>query len=191
MFAFTVTALDLEEDMKTRNREVTTMRLARILQGIITGMLVLVILVLLFVFFIPQCLGYQPYSIQTGSMTPKYPVGSMIYVKAADFEEFQVGDVVTYRTNATTGWIVTHRITQIDKNSQSFTTQGDANNTEDGSVQFGLVVGKASGFSIPQLGRMVTQYQSGNGKTVTIIIIVALMGLSFLIDFKMKQEEEE
>lgn len=167
------------------------MKVIKLIQNCITGILILIIVLLLVIFFIPQCLGYQPYNIQTGSMTPKYPVGSMIYVKSVPFEEISVGDVITYRTAVDSGWVVTHRVTEIDTVTQTIVTQGDANNTEDGIVNYTNVIGKSTDFCIPVLGRVVTEYQSGNGKVITIASIIFLMGVSFLLDVVRKQDEQE
>lgn len=167
------------------------MKAIKVLQNCITGVLILIIVLLAVIFFIPQCLGYQPYNIQTGSMTPKYPVGSMIYVKAVPFEDIAEGDVITYHTAEDGGWVVTHRVTQIDNATQTIVTQGDANNTEDGIVNYANVIGKSTDFCIPFVGRIVTEYQSGNGKIITIAGIIFLMGVSFLLDLVNKQEEPE
>lgn len=167
------------------------MKAIKVIQNCITGVLIVIIVLLAVVFFIPQCLGYQPYNIQTGSMTPKYPVGGMIYVKSVPFEEIAEGDVITYQTAQDGGWVVTHRVTQIDSATQTITTQGDANNTEDGVVNYANVIGKSTDFCIPYVGRMVTEYQSGNGKIITIAGIIFLMGVSFLLDLIHKDEEPE
>lgn len=167
------------------------MNIAKVAQGIITVLLAGIVLVLLGVFFIPQCMGYQPYNIQTASMTPKYPVGSMIYVKKAALEDLQVGDVVTYRTASEGGWVVTHRLTQVDKQTGVLVTKGDANNTEDGSISYTSVIGKATNFAIPFLGAIVTQYQNSSGKVITVSCIVVLLVLSFIIDLFAKRKNNE
>lgn len=167
------------------------MKVIKVLQGGITALLVVIIAILLVVFFIPQCLGYQPYNIETGSMTPRYPIGSMIYVRSIAFEELKEQDVVTYRTAQGSGWVVTHRITQIDREAKTVVTKGDANNTEDGTLYYSNIIGKATDFAIPLLGGVVTQYQEGNGKVFTIIGIVGLLGLSFLLDVIAKRLEPE
>lgn len=165
------------------------MRFIQISQKLITVLLVGIVVVLLVVFFIPQCMGYQPYNIRTASMTPKYSVGSMIYVKSTPLESLNVGDVVTYRTSLDGGWIVTHRLTQVDRETGTLVTKGDANNTEDGSISYAAVIGKATNFSIPFLGAIAAQYQMGRGKIITIIGIVVLLGISFVLDFFAKKEE--
>lgn len=165
------------------------MNIAKVAQGIITVLLSGIVLVLLGVFFIPQCMGFQPYNIQTASMTPKYPVGSMIYVKKAALEDLEVGDVITYRTSSEGGWVVTHRLTQVDKQTGTLVTKGDANNTEDGSISYSSVIGKATNFAIPFLGALVTQYQNSYGKVITVACIVVLLALSFIIDLFAKKKE--
>ena len=165
------------------------MNIAKVAQGIITVLLSGIILVLLGVFFIPQCIGYQPYNIQTASMTPKYPVGSMIYVKKTALEDLEVGDVITYRTASEGGWVVTHRLTQVDKQTGVLVTKGDANNTEDGSISYTSVIGKATNFAIPFLGALVTRYQNGSGKVITVSCIVVLLVLSFIIDLFAKKKK--
>ncbi|MCI8409571.1 MAG: signal peptidase I [Lachnospiraceae bacterium] len=165
------------------------MNIIKVAQGIITVLLSGIVLVLLGVFFIPQCMGFQPYNIQTASMTPKYPVGSMIYVKKAALEDLEVGDVITYRTSSEGGWVVTHRLTQVDKQTGTLVTKGDANNTEDGSISYSAVIGKATNFAIPFLGTLVTQYQNSYGKVITVTCIVVLLALSFIIDLFAKKKE--
>lgn len=159
------------------------MDVVKVLQKVITALLVAIIVVLLLVFFIPQCLGYRPYNIQTGSMEPKFPVGSMIYVKPVSFDKIAVGDVVTYHTQEQGGWTVTHRVVHIDKEKGTIDTKGDANaNTIEKDITYFQIVGKATNFSVPFLGSIVAQYQSSNGKLITVILIMLLLGTSFILD---------
>ena len=165
----------------------------KVIKGIQTGITVIlfsIIAILLLVFFIPQCMGYQPYNIQTGSMTPKYPIGSMIYVKVTPLEKLDVNDVITFRTSQDGGWVVTHRITQVDKVSGMIVTKGDANNTEDGSILYSSVIGRATNFAIPYLGAIVTAYQNSNGKFITIVGIVGLLMISCILDMLLKKMED-
>lgn len=57
--------------------------------------------------------------VQTGSMQPLIPVGSLIVTRPAS--SYQIGDVVTYRLGHS---FVTHRI--ISAQDKQFRTQGDA-----------------------------------------------------------------
>ena len=84
-----------------------------------------------------RLLGVQVYSVLSGSMEPKYPVGSLIYVKAVDPYELKSGDVITFMLNENT--VATHRIVEVvpdesDSGVVRFRTKGDANEAEDGSL---------------------------------------------------------
>jgi len=43
-----------------------------------------------------RLLGYEVLVVQSGSMEPEYPVGSMVYVKPVDAEQLRTGDVITF-----------------------------------------------------------------------------------------------
>ncbi len=81
-------------------------------------------------------LGYGFMAVQTGSMTPEYPVGSVIIIKKTDPSKLETNDVITfYSSNPNLGnMIVTHRIMEITNDGDgtySFTTKGDANEIND------------------------------------------------------------
>lgn len=80
--------------------------------------------------------GYGFMAVQTGSMTPVYPTGSVIIIKKANPSELKINDVITfYSSNPNlNGMIVTHRIMDITNDGDgtySFTTKGDANSIND------------------------------------------------------------
>ena len=56
--------------------------------------MVLALLTLLLV--LPGLLGIHPLLVQSGSMEPEYPVGSMIYVKSTEGASLAEGDVATF-----------------------------------------------------------------------------------------------
>lgn len=157
-------------------------------QRLITVFLVGVILLALGFFVIPKCFGYTPYAVQTGSMTPKYPIGSMIYVKSVPFEALKVGDVITFESSSL---VVTHRITQLESISQTLRTKGDANNTEDGMLEYKNVIGRATNFAIPVLGSFVEKVQTGTPRTIMIIVLGTSICVYFITDFITKRSVSE
>lgn len=46
-----------------------------------------------------RVIGFRPYAVLSPSMTPKYGVGDLVYVKAVDPEKIEVGDVLTFVAN--------------------------------------------------------------------------------------------
>ena len=66
------------------------------------------IIVISGVALIGQLAGLHLYSVESGSMTPEYPVDSLIIVREVEPESIQPGDVITFVANAD-GMVVTHR----------------------------------------------------------------------------------
>ncbi len=93
-------------------------------------------------------LGYGFMAVQTGSMEPNYPVGSVIIIKKTDAAQLQINDVITFYSDDPTlnNRIVTHRIIEITNEGDgtySFITKGDANVINDKyPVEGERVIGK-------------------------------------------------
>ena len=59
---------------------------------------------------VPRLGGATPYTILTGSMTPKMPPGTLVVVKPRPIDKIGIGDVITYQfesgspPSSPTGW---------------------------------------------------------------------------------------
>lgn len=99
-------------------------------------------------------LGYGFMAVQTGSMTPEYPIGSVIIIKETDPSKLSKNDVITFYSShpQLNDMIVTHRIVDViddGDGTYSFTTKGDANTINDeypaeGEKVIGKVLAKSS-----------------------------------------------
>lgn len=137
--------------------------------------IVIVLIILgLAIFLLPKLLGYSLYIISSGSMEPKYKIGSIIYVKEVEEKNIKEGDIITFNSENT---IITHRVKSIENNI--YYTQGDANNIGDGGIDYKMIIGKASNYSIPYLGYISLELQTIKGK-ISILILVAVC-ISILI----------
>lgn len=141
-----------------------------------------------------RIVGLQPYVVLSGSMEPTYPVGSLIYVKSADYKQLKIGDPITFLVSEDT--VATHRIIEVlpdedDPNTIRYFTQGDANDAPDGSsVHYKNIIGKPV-FSIPYLGYVSNYIQAPPGKYVAISGCALLMLLVFLPDIFVKDEKKD
>src|SRR5437868_2450342 len=83
--------------------------------------------------FVPRLLGWQVDTVLSGSMTPAYPVGSVLFVKPLSPAAVDVGDIITFRTGAGDGTPVSHRVVSVERSSNglAFVTKGDANEEPD------------------------------------------------------------
>jgi len=152
----------------------------------------LVILIVLCAVFLmgSRLIGYQVFTVISGSMEPVYSVGDLLYVKDVDVNSIQVGDPITFVLNEDLV-VATHRVVRIDAANEHFYTKGDANETEDSApVHFKNVIGVPQ-FSIPYLGYVSDFIQNPPGTYITIGVGILLILLVFLPDMLGKKKEEE
>lgn len=87
----------------------------------------------------PMIFGWGAAIVQTGSMEPNVPVGTLIIIH--EEESYAVGDVVTYIDYR--DWSITHRVISVTGDAgQYITTQGDANNVADPVFEKTAIVGR-------------------------------------------------
>ena len=150
---------------------------------------IVVVVVLSAVFLMgSRLLGYQCYTVISGSMEPKYMVGDLIYVKKVDVNTIQVGDDITFVLNEELV-VATHQVVRVDSENERFYTKGIANEIEDGEpVHFKNVIGVPQ-FSIPKLGYVSNFIQNPPGMYIAIGTGVVLILIVFLPDRKAKKAE--
>ncbi len=119
--------------------------------------------------------------VQSGSMEPVLPVGSVVTVVPAP--EYRVGDIVTFGGDVGKKIPTTHRIASIEREQGSirYVTKGDANEERDsGHITYGSIVGKVV-VTTPRLGFVLDYARSREGFFYTIVIPAALIILDELI----------
>ena len=151
---------------------------------------VLVVLMVLCAVFLmgSRILGYQVYTVLTGSMEPEYNVGDLIYVKKVDVNTIKVDDPITFVLNENLT-VATHRVVKIDAENQRFYTKGDANQIEDNDpVHFNNVLGVPK-FAIPKLGYVSNFIQNPPGMYITIGVGILLIAAVFLPDLLKRKND--
>lgn len=165
--------------MKEKDRDSYTVFQA--ITNFISTFLAAVAVIIAVILIIVRVMGLQAFNVESASMTPAYPVNTLVVVKEVDAAQIAEGDVITYVLNSD-GVLVTHRVIDVDKENQTFVTKGDANNTQDPNpVLWGNMVGKVV-FSLPQLGAPIQALTAEENRTKVIIAIVVLGILSFSWD---------
>jgi signal peptidase len=78
-------------------------------------------------------LGWRLHIVESGSMRPTFPVGSLLVVEPGDASEVEAGMAMTFEDPMQPGRLVTHRVTAVlDRpGGRFFTTRGDANTADD------------------------------------------------------------
>ena len=157
----------------------------------VTSTVLVVLIVLCAVFLMgSRIMGYQIFTVISGSMEPEYSVGDLLYVKKVDVNTIEVGDPITFVLNEDLV-VATHRVIEIDAENNHFYTKGDANNVADSEpVHFNNVIGVPQ-FAIPKLGYVSNFIQNPPGTYITIGAGVLLILIVFLPDLLGKKKREE
>ena len=163
------------EGEKERRPSKTLRRIGNILSTAAMCILVLLALALLAV----KISGCRLFAIESGSMAPEYPVGSLVLVKPVDFEDIEVGDVISYVLNADLV-VVTHRVAAVNEAEGTVTPKGDNNEIEDPEVLYENVIGKVI-LCIPLLGyaaMFITEHLF-----ISLAVLIFIILLFIFLDF--------
>ena len=150
-----------------------------------TTVLVALVAVLAVLLVGARLVGFQVFTVLSGSMEPVYSAGDLIYVREVDPYEIEPGQIITFMLSEET--VATHRVTAVvpDDNDPKvirFQTKGDANNSYDGSlVHYKNVIGSPT-FHIPKLGYLANYIQHPPGLYMAIAAGAALLALVFIPD---------
>lgn len=160
--------------------------------NIIVNFIIFIEIVLLFIFIGLKFTGIKTYVITSGSMEPKYPIGSLIIVKATEPENIKKNDVITFYI-LDTDIVATHQVYEIDFDKRQFKTQGINNFDDNGNiiqdslpVNFSSLIGKCI-FCIPYLGYI---YKNLN-LYIGLFIIFVLIIISKLLKMEEKSNESK
>lgn len=161
-------------------------RIKKVWNVVVSGFL-LIAFILIVAFTVPKLIGFEPYVVTSGSMEPKYPVGSLIYVESVEPEEISVGDAITFYMEGTK-IVATHQVYKIDKQNEQFRTQGINNRDSEGNilqdafpVSYDSFIGRPV-LCIPQLGNVNRFCTTAPGYYLLIIFAVLMSGISFAVD---------
>lgn len=147
--------------------------------NIISIVIVVVVVALAVLLVGVRVIGFDTYAVLSGSMEPTYHTGSLIYVKEVPPEEIEVGDPITFVLDVNLT-VATHRVVEIDEETQHFTTKGDANEFVDAKpVHFNNLIGKPV-FTIPKLGYFANYVQNPPGKYIALAAAAILLLLVFV-----------
>ncbi len=138
---------------------------------------ILAISLLLLISFVPIG-GMKIKVVQSGSMEPTIKTGSVVLIKP--FQNYVVGDVITFGPDTKTQVPTTHRIVRVEEQTGRvfFVTKGDANDSEDPvSIKKGDVIGKVI-LSIPFAG-FVLDFAK---KPLGFGLLVGVPALSIILD---------
>lgn len=137
---------------------------------------------------VPTVLGYRPFMVLSGSMTPTFDAGDLIVDRAvtkAQAAHLQVGEVITFEAGPgpfQPGTVITHRIYRVfngvvsgtAKSTVAYQTKGDANPAPDGDRILPSQILGVYQFRVPDAGYVLNAlHQPG--------VFIALLSLPFVV----------
>lgn len=141
------------------------------------------------IFSVPKVFGVQFRAVTTGSMEPERPVGCVVVIVPTPFEKIGVGDDIAFVADEKLT-VVTHRVAQVNEETQGFVTRGIANNANDPKeVSYENVLGKIS-FSVNGLGYVISWLDPLPNKIIAMCAIVAIVALSLLFTGEAGKKEK-
>ena len=162
----------------------------RIWNFVTTVLVVLVVLAAALIWGL-RILGMDVFVVQSGSMEPEYPVGSLVYVRDVEPDELAEGDVITFQLGG--GVRGTHRIIQVvsEDGGLAFRTKGDANEEADNGLVYPEDIIGRVGFCLPYLGYLTVYIQQPPGLYVAIAVIALVLLLTVLPDLLFDEKKSK
>lgn len=158
--------------------------------GALGTAILVAIIVLCVPFTLPKILGYQAYTVISGSMEPDISVGSLVYVRRQEPDKIQVGEVIAYLGGRDINSVITHRVIENKTADRKFITKGDANQTTDiNAVTYEQLLGKVE-YIVPKLGIIAQFLTSITGKFAAGCMVVAAIILQVVASLLDKKKEE-
>ncbi len=163
--------------MRKKRRKRTPEILAQIFEAVVLSATVLMVMFAGGIVLL-HLVGIQTYIVKSGSMEPEIHTGAVALVDTMD-RYAVTGDIIAYRMGEGDEEIlITHRV--VEKNQGSYTTKGDANETEDEKeVLQDQVVGTCIG-SVPKAG-FIIDTMGKRGLAGIVLWITSLNILSSLL----------
>lgn len=128
---------------------------------------------------VPRLAGATPYVIETSSMEPKMPPGTLVVVRPVDQDEIKPGDVITYQIKSGDPTVVTHRVVLqgVDATGEPrWRTKGDANEAMDAHWVLPVQVKGERWYAIPYLGYVTSFVTSQQRGVLTVLVALGLLG---------------
>lgn len=158
--------------------------------GMSTALLILLVLFCL-PLTVPKLLGYQIYSVISGSMEPAIPVGSLVYIQEEAPENLAEGEVIAFYGARDSASVITHRVIENRVVMGELITKGDANQTNDmNPIPYANVIGRVVR-SVPGAGRAAELLTSVFGKFLAGCLIGAAVILQFLAAWIDRKKDEK
>jgi len=118
--------------------------------------------------------NYDLRIVQSGSMEPTVPTGSVIIIYSAN--SYTIGDVITFQRSGEKE-VTTHRIIEerLEMGEEVFVTQGDANNVADSEPVLPIEITGKMWAHVPFVGYILDFFRQPIGFLILVVIPMVLL----------------
>ncbi len=133
-------------------------------------------------------MGWRFQPLESGSMAPQHPLGSLAVVEPIDAAGVSVGMTIVFVDPLDPGRLIAHRaMQQMPAEPGSWQTKGDANlQPDDVPVQATMVRGRVA-WSIPGLGSVVTAIRGGPAIVLLVGLPLAILVVTEIRDLRRRR----
>ena len=129
--------------------------------------------------------GWQLQVVQTGSMSPTYPKGTLLVSQPTSPADVRTGDVLTFSAPWRNRALVTHRVRLIqatDEGARVFITRGDASDADDPSALPESEARSVARWGVPKLGTLVWALRGWRGLSLLVVLPSVILLGAELVD---------
>jgi signal peptidase len=121
-------------------------------------------------------MGWKFQVIETGSMAPRYPAGSVAIIEPVDPADVRPGMTVVFEDPLVRGRLVAHRVVKrLPGSSPVWATKGDANAENDPAPVHAPAIQGRVRWAVPGLGRMVSALSGGWAVALLVGVPLAIL----------------
>jgi len=142
--------------------------------------------ILLVAVVVPRLAGGTAYVIETGSMRPDLPPGTLVVVRPGDPAAVAVGDVVTYQPRSGDPTVVTHRVETVGYDGTGgvrWQTRGDTSDVADPDWVLPAQLRGEVWYAVPYLGYAGALLTGDQRGLLTGLLVLGLVGYG-LVQFR-------
>ena len=124
-------------------------------------------------------LGYDGFTVLSGSMTPTFRTGDVIVAEKIAPLDVRIGDIVSFRSPDDPKRLLTHRVIAMraTQGEVAFVTRGDANTgVERWTIPNDGVLGHVK-YKIPKIGYVANRAGSRIGRILFLVVPALLLGI--------------
>ena len=170
--------------MKKNKKEGRSYKIISIILNLLLATSIFILILLVYNFIQTKILkkdysnifGYTAFKVVSGSMADAINIGDVVIVKLRDDNStYNVNDIIVFKQK---DYIITHRIVAIE--GEKIITKGDANNTEDETINKNQIIGKVTKV-VTKLNILKKVFTSPS-VLISIIITLILFAVAFSIE---------